>query len=133
MFIFKVAAFLFAASSLAATAAPPEATALQIATGGRHSCLLTAAGGVQCWGSNNGLQIGRTGSAPEGVPFNVPGLSSGVTAISAGGRHNCALTSGGGVKCWGTNTNGQLGNNSVTSSAAAVDVVGLGSGVVSHR
>lgn len=133
MFIFKVAAFLFAASSLVAMAAPPEATALQIATGGRHSCLLTAAGGVKCWGSNYGLQIGRTGSAPEGVPFNVPGLSSGVTAISAGGRHNCVLTSGGGVKCWGTNTNGQLGNNSVTSSVAAVDVVGLGSGVIAVK
>ncbi len=90
-----------------------------------------ANGGAKCWGSNNVGQLGiPTSTASSNTPVNVTGLSSGVAAIGVGYEHACALATTGGVKCWGSNTNGQLGNNTVIDSSTPVNVSGMSSGIV---
>jgi len=75
---------------------------------------------VACWGSNASGQLGSpSGNRP--TPIIVLGLANGVTAITAGSGHTCALTSLGRVKCWGANSFGQFGNGTRTISRAPVD------------
>ena len=90
---------------------------VQIASGARHTCALTSAGGARCWGANDAGQLGD-GSMTTAV--RVPALDAltGVKAIATGARHTCALTTAGGVRCWGANDAGQLGDGSMNARAA---------------
>lgn len=103
--------------------------ALVVTAGTAHTCALLSKGGVKCWGSNLngalGIGFGKSGD----IPVDVPGLSSGVLAVAAGDFYTCVLLAKGGVKCWGSNVDGSIGDGSTTSRPTPVDVTGLSTGV----
>ncbi|MGA0971489.1 MAG: RCC1 domain-containing protein, partial [Ilumatobacteraceae bacterium] len=62
-----------------------------ITTGRNHTCALRATGAVECWGYNFEGRLGDGSTTDRHTPTPVTGLSSDVTAITAGTRHTCAL------------------------------------------
>lgn len=107
-----------------------ESNSIAVAAGGIHTCALTTEGGVKCWGRNEYGQLGDGATIQQNKPVDVVGLGSGMTAITVIGHHTCVLNSSGGVKCWGANWSGQLGDGTTTERSAPVDVVGLENGVL---
>ena len=79
-----------------------------IAAGAEHTCAVTNAGGLRCWGSNASGQLGDGTKTDRGgpQPFDV---LTGVRDVAAGANHTCAIMTTSGVRCWGLNANGQLG------------------------
>jgi alpha-tubulin suppressor-like RCC1 family protein len=113
--------------------------ATAVSAGGDHTCALLVDTTVACWGWNDLGTLGNDGSTGAvfsgtrgvnnvftGTPVPVLNLA-GVISVSAGDSHSCAVLAGGGVKCWGWDVYGQLGNGDVSSSGSfiPVDVVGI--------
>lgn len=101
-----------------------------ISVGGYHSCALTGAGSLKCWGRNRRGQLGDGTNTTRRTPVQaIGGLGSGVTVISAGDEHTCAVTGRGVAKCWGADSRGQLGGAGLASQHEPTVVPGLNTGV----
>ncbi|MCB1211118.1 MAG: choice-of-anchor D domain-containing protein, partial [Verrucomicrobiales bacterium] len=100
-----------------------------ISVGQYHSLALCSDGTVAAWGGNSYGKLGDGTGVQQATPVAVS-TASGVSALAGktvialagGGDHNLALCSDGTVVAWGRNTNGQLGDNSSTSSNVPVAV-----------
>eukprot|EP00004_Rigifila_ramosa_P017481 TRINITY_DN4261_c0_g1_i13.p1 TRINITY_DN4261_c0_g1~~TRINITY_DN4261_c0_g1_i13.p1 ORF type:complete len:3428 (-),score=662.20 TRINITY_DN4261_c0_g1_i13:17-9130(-) len=88
-----------------------------LAVGSNHTCILSAAASVTCWGRNTNGQLGigstgHIGDDPGEMPPVAVSLSNGVASISCGSSFSCAVLVNGQVQCWGSNQFGQLGSGS---------------------
>jgi alpha-tubulin suppressor-like RCC1 family protein len=120
----------WAATAQAIVSLGTAASAVNV--GGFFACATTTGGALRCWGSNgtNGaMGDGTIGGIRTAPSADVSGFSSGTAYVSMGASHGCAVTAGGGLKCWGENSLGQLGDGTKVTRPTPVDVVGLTSGV----
>lgn len=76
---------------------------VQIDSNGDTSCAILSNGSLWCWGLNDWGQLGIGNiETPKKVPKPVLTMNSGVTDISVGYRHTCAIKNSK-VYCWGRN------------------------------
>ena len=91
----------------------------EVAAGYEHTCGITTAGVLKCWGLNSSGQLGDGTAIAKTSPTVIDSGTSYVK-VAAGQSHTCAITSAGVLKCWGANTNGQLGTGNNTGSNVPV-------------
>jgi len=114
--------------------APVEVAGISTATtaisvGHSHACVVLASGSIKCWGTAASGELGN--GSFSGVdscvvpndcsftPVTVSGIST-AQSVSAGNNSTCALLADNSVRCWGLNSNGDLGtNNTVNASSPA--------------
>ena len=100
-------------------------TANGISAGGAHTCTTLTDKSVRCWGSNFWGELGNGSSdITSKVPVQVSGIAT-ATTISSGFAHSCATLTAGGVRCWGINFEGELGNGTTTNASTPVNVTGI--------
>ena len=81
---------------------------------GGHTCAVLLNGSLWCWGNNLSGQLGHSQPSDTHQRPTRLELVSKVASIETGGRHTCAVDRSGYVRCWGRNTDGQLGDGSST-------------------
>ncbi len=95
------------------TAVEGLAGVTKVVAGANHTCARLTDGTATCWGDNQYGQLGNdtnnNTTEPNPTPAPVAGLS-GITQLTAGNDHTCALLDDDTVTCWGLNLYGQLGN-----------------------
>lgn len=98
---------------------PTSGDFTKVTAGIAHTCGLSSAGRVYCWGSNLANQLRAGATTQSDAPLLVPALPAGVEAVEAGGSTTCAVA-GGLVYCWGLDDHGQRGTSAPDTMAAPV-------------
>jgi alpha-tubulin suppressor-like RCC1 family protein len=105
---------------------------VQVVAGREHTCALIADGSARCWGSleNGQLGIGEGGGplykfVPQTVRQTTNSATplGGIVELAAGARNTCALLVDSTVRCWGDNSDAQLGNSPADTSLHPVPEV----------
>ncbi len=117
-----------------------RAASKKFSTGWAHACVLRDDGFPVCWGGDSDGGINSVygpqviGDSPSdmggGLTRMIPTSSSGapvrVSQIAAGGGYSCLLDVNGGVRCWGSNSDGQLGIGSTQVTPGIGAAIPLG-------
>jgi len=110
-------------SAFAARTRPPHAI-VQLIAHGDGFCVLYVAGELSCWGDNTAGQLGLGNTQAVGLldtPAETPMVSVGEPVIHVSSKSStvCVVTVSRAVKCWGSNSHGQLGRGNTDSIGAA--------------
>lgn len=107
---------------------PSDFTVTQLDMGANHTCAVSAASAVWCWGLETEGRLGRS-IAVTTVPLPTDNLIQSAVHVSAGGQHTCVALSNGFLQCFGKNNAGQLGwdKTEKASSAEPLQVTNVGS------
>lgn len=103
----------------------------QLSLGMNFGCALLENGTGQCWGAQylgalgNGISQ-ENATTPVEIKTADSNTLTGIRELATGVTHNCAWLGGDNVKCWGSNSAGQIGDGTYDEDRGfALDVIGL--------
>ncbi|MBI5545607.1 MAG: hypothetical protein HY901_17105 [Deltaproteobacteria bacterium] len=113
------------------TATPSDLamSALAIAGGKSHGCAIAGDKALHCWGMNDFDQLGLGGSIGYQVSPQPVLWTKRAIGLAAGWKNTCAVTESGALYCWGNNTLGELGDDSMIARDAPFPVASMQTGV----
>jgi|GEM_PF-4304155 len=110
---------------LSPRAVPGNLHLASIVAGESFYCGLDAAGALYCWGSNHS---GELGVDPLATEVAAPGRfhpTLTFSSVSAGATHSCGIKLNSGPYCWGTDSQGELGDGDRTDWRGPTAVPGF--------
>ena len=87
---------------------------------GGHICVILDDGRIKCWGTGGSGELGQgstnnigdgVGEMGDNLAYTDLGIGRTAKILSLGSGFSCALLDNGTLKCWGKNSDGQLGQN----------------------
>lgn len=85
---------------------------ITVAVGANHTCARRATGRLYCWGRDSAGQLGDGPVlADQPTPVEVVGNHTNWTTVALGVGHTCARRATGRLYCWGSDNDGELGDN----------------------
>ncbi len=89
-------------SVLSAPSSDQLASVSAVSVGNSFTCVRMTSTGIRCWGDNSAGQLGISKTTTKLMTIPSSDTVTGVSVVSAGGHHTCALfSSSQGVRCWG--------------------------------
>lgn len=114
---------------------PLGGTAVFIGAGRIHTCAVLTTGAVRCWGDGANGKLGYNATAAVGNSGPTSIINTGdvplgglATQVVGGDSMTCALLTTGAVRCWGSGTFGEMGNNNTANvgDTAARSIINSG-------
>jgi alpha-tubulin suppressor-like RCC1 family protein len=104
---------------------------VEVAVGYDHACARKKDGTLWCWGLNDVGQLGNGTKTDSPTPVQVTALGTGVTHVTTGWHHTCAIKTDASLWCWGERLDGKPGADGtyVATTPFAIDAP-AGTGVV---
>jgi len=91
-------------------------TWVSVSVGREHTCGVKTDGTLWCWGKNLDGQLGDNTTTDKDIPVQEYSQSTSWESVSAGRNHTCGVKTDGDLWCWGKNSYGQLGDNTIIDS-----------------
>jgi uncharacterized repeat protein (TIGR02543 family) len=102
-------------------------TITQVSLSRSHSSAITSNGRLYTWGRNSSGQLGDGTRTTRNIPTEITerfNLKTGekITQVSLGENYSSALTSNGRIFTWGRNSNGQLGDGTISQRTTPTEI-----------
>jgi len=96
---------------------------VQVASNGQHAGAIRSDGTLWMWGYNNYGQLGDNTVTSRSSPVQTVTFTADWKQVACGYNHTAAIKTDGTLWCWGRNSYGALGNNTVNNNSSPIQTV----------